>query len=254
MRAHLFGCLFFTLLPISTTQAAVKIDCTPTGQECPADMACWPMPEGTYECFPSDGRPLGSSCDPDSSTWETLPCEDGTACMQIGDYLSDGQCLAFCSVEAPCEGMVECVIPVFEGMDDLGICPPPCTDVDGDGACADVDCDDQDVTSFPGAEEICDDGRDNDCDGDIDALDDACGEDDPDAGVDGGPDADLDADTDAGTDATTDVPGTNPQKKKDTFACRTTGGLSTDSRPAAGGLLFLALLFPALRRRRTLRS
>jgi MYXO-CTERM domain-containing protein len=146
------------------------------------------------------------------------------------------------------------MIPLFSDHPELGICPPPCTDVDGDGACADVDCDDQDVTSFPGAEELCDDGRDNDCDGDIDALDDACGEDDPDAGVDGGSDADLDADTDAGTDATTDVPSTNPQKKKDTFACRAMGGHSTDSLPTAGWLFALALLLPALRRRRNRRS
>jgi len=43
--------------------------------------------------------------------------------------------------------------------------PSPC-DVDGDGDGVDAcdDCDDNDATTFPGAEERCD-GRDNDCDG-----------------------------------------------------------------------------------------
>ena len=40
-------------------------------------------------------------------------------------------------------------------------------DMDGDGSMADVDCDDSDATSFPGAEELCD-GLDNDCDSEVD--------------------------------------------------------------------------------------
>ena len=40
-------------------------------------------------------------------------------------------------------------------------------DDDGDGALACEDCDDEDDTIFPGAEEICDE-KDNDCDGEID--------------------------------------------------------------------------------------
>ena len=40
-------------------------------------------------------------------------------------------------------------------------------DADHDGYASDVDCDDNDYTVFPGAEELCDQ-RDNDCDGDTD--------------------------------------------------------------------------------------
>lgn len=40
-------------------------------------------------------------------------------------------------------------------------------DADGDGAAADVDCNDDDAAIFPGAEEVCD-LQDNDCNGDID--------------------------------------------------------------------------------------
>jgi len=238
-----FIIILSSLAFISPARAAVRLDCEPWAQDCPSDMACFPTPEETYECFPSDGIATGGACDSNMETWESLPCEDGAICLQISDDPSDGQCLAFCTADAPCEGAVECVIPVFSDVPDLGVCLPPCTDVDADGACADVDCDDTDPASFPGAEEICDDGRDNDCDGDLDALDDACGGDDPDAGVDGG-------DTDADADAETDVPGTTPGKKKDSFACRAAGGLSSDSLPAVAWLLALALGLPVLRRRR----
>jgi len=43
----------------------------------------------------------------------------------------------------------------------------PTVDGDGDGATVEVDCDDGDPGSYPGATEICDDA-DNDCDGEID--------------------------------------------------------------------------------------
>lgn len=44
------------------------------------------------------------------------------------------------------------------------------TDADGDGVPAPEDCDDNDASVYPGAEEACD-GKDNDCDGAIDLAD-----------------------------------------------------------------------------------
>ena len=49
------------------------------------------------------------------------------------------------------------------------------TDADHDGFTSDVDCDDNDYTVFPGADELCD-GVDNDCDSEIDEDFDADGD------------------------------------------------------------------------------
>ena len=43
---------------------------------------------------------------------------------------------------------------------------PSAIDEDGDGVTSDLDCDDLDPTTYPGADELCD-GLDNDCDGDL---------------------------------------------------------------------------------------
>ncbi len=41
-------------------------------------------------------------------------------------------------------------------------------DIDGDGHLSDEDCDEGDPDVNPDAEELCDDGIDNNCDGDVD--------------------------------------------------------------------------------------
>jgi hypothetical protein len=75
-----------------------------------------------------------------------------------------GTCIFGCTTDADCAATQACVANrcMAEG----------CVDADGDGFCADVDCDDHDAAVHPGAAEVCGDGLDNDCDG---VVDNGCG-------------------------------------------------------------------------------
>jgi len=59
-------------------------------------------------------------------------------------------------------------------VDDTWTGDPGTVDLDDDGYDADVNCDDSDANTNPGAPEVCDDGIDNDCDSAIDADDTDC--------------------------------------------------------------------------------
>lgn len=78
--------------------------------------------------------------------------------VELGDLICDF------GGEAVCRG------PVALASSNCGLCPL-CTDGDGDGFFVEdgcgtpLDCDDSDPEVNPGAEEVCEDGLDNDCDG-----------------------------------------------------------------------------------------
>lgn len=145
--------------------------CNITGGSCPAGTACGLMVDLVTQCVPSDGIGEGEACDPQQT--ETLPCADGLFCIQVTQP-DDGQCMRFCTADFECNGK-PCAMPVFEGVDGIGICF--CNDGDGDLACDAVDCAPADPDVHPGAQEVCD-GTDNNCNG---QTDEGC-EPNPDAG------------------------------------------------------------------------
>ncbi len=128
-----------------------------------------------YDPFAGSCSPLARSVWTGQGPYRGLPdatCDGATPppTCPFGTYAiwtCDGartqrrRCIDGADMVEPCPyGCVS--MPV--GVDDLCAEPP---DADGDGARADIDCDDADAAVFPGAPDPCGDGRDQDCaDGD----------------------------------------------------------------------------------------
>jgi len=131
-------------------------DCPLTGGGCAGDEACYLGFGGRTSCYPSEGRSLGDDCEPTS---DVLSCADGLVCL-------DGSCTRLCLEHNDCAEGERCFEPLFEGLDDGGVCL--CADEDEDGVCAAEDCNDADPNSGVAGDERCGDALDNDCDGLID--------------------------------------------------------------------------------------
>ena len=105
-----------------------------------------------------DGRIVDN--DGDGFTPATGDCDDTDSAInpEAVEICTDG-------IDNNCDGLVDTQDP--EAIN----CPLNCTDNDGDtyategGDCGQVDCDDLDPNTNPGAEEVCGDAIDNDCDG-----------------------------------------------------------------------------------------
>jgi hypothetical protein len=97
-------------------------------------------------------------------------CREG-ACVPRGSLCTDVVCpagqqcvLGQCIPDDPC---AEMVCPNAGDVCQHGVCISGGADNDGDGVTASEDCDDSNVTVFPGAAELCN-GVDDDCDSAID--------------------------------------------------------------------------------------
>ncbi len=134
-------------------------NCAIAGGDCGPGEACHPA-FGVTDCLPSNGKAAGDACDVELTA--PLDCGDGLICLPAG---VSGICTGLCTEEPDCGLGGLCVTPLFPEDESIGFCV--CEDLDGDGACATVDCDDGDAGMSPAAEEVCD-GLDNDCDGDTD--------------------------------------------------------------------------------------
>ena len=140
----------------------------------PLSRTTWSNADGAA-C--DDGDPCTSldACGGGLCSGTPLTCEDdGNPCTQA--VCEAGGCVhkataGTCDDGDPCTGPDVC---------DKGTCTPgPVVDGDGDqatptGCPGGTDCDDGDGAVHPGAPEVCDDGKDNDCNGQTDAEDAAC--------------------------------------------------------------------------------
>ena len=138
---------------------------------CPAGFECEPIANGgadrLFVCL-ADRPDLCKSCETD------VDCDDlADLCVPIGNGMYCGE---DCAEDAYCPDGYECLDIMNEDdtvrgrqcVPAAGAACAPCADSDGDkygeGAdCLGFDCNDDDVTVFEGADELCD-GLDNDCD------------------------------------------------------------------------------------------
>jgi len=101
-------------------------DCPLTGGGCPATMACYPVPGGSTDCFPSNGKAAGNDCNPDTA--DALECADGLLCLATE---SGANCRHLCEADADCPAGDSCVMPIFGDLPDLGACICVGDDCDG---------------------------------------------------------------------------------------------------------------------------
>lgn len=137
------------------------VACNPVGGDCDNGEACYPTTDGSFACFPSADKVVGATCNPNSNN---LECVDGAACVGA-EGASTGECVSFCRNNSNCGGAT-CDLTAT-GISGLGFCEEnvTCVDVDSDGVCADRDCNDNDAAVKPGVAEVCNNGKDDNCNG-----------------------------------------------------------------------------------------
>jgi formylglycine-generating enzyme required for sulfatase activity len=162
-------------LPALPTVACDDQDlCTAAGH-C-ADGACQP---GTPLPIPSDDNPCTMDWCESSEGPQYAPFPDGLACEAAGVCLgecSQGTCTDVSMEECDgqdntCDGVTDEGFADADG-DKIADCIDP--DDDGDGVADAQDCEPLDKAIFPGQQEVCNNGGDDDCDQLADSFDPDC--------------------------------------------------------------------------------
>lgn len=149
-----------------------SMECSLVTGGCPAGTACGVTPTGRFDCFPTAGLGPYEVCEPGGIT---LKCDDGLACVHTGPLtgaadaaampLPEQMCVEVCAADSQCGKGWRCSKDLYPELGELGSCVV--VDDDQDGVPLAEDCNDADP-AIPGAEEICDDLVDNNCDGQVD--------------------------------------------------------------------------------------
>ena len=160
--------------------------------------------DGDSDSYVSDACPGGDDCDDGDSAVNpgaAEVCDDSIDDCDGDTDMDDSDC-AGCTTDADCDDSNPCTDDLCDAantcqntnnpascddgdactMNDVcsnGVCAGEPLDADSDGFVSDAcpngtDCDDGSAAVNPDADEICDDGIDNDCNGDIDGDDAAC--------------------------------------------------------------------------------
>jgi len=130
----------------------------PTAQNCPIPNACTDVDKDGYYLEANCGTPV--DCNDNNALINPMATEI------CGDKIDNN-----------CSGKVDLADPAV----DKNTCPVPCVDEDNDGYsitggeyCGPIDCNDADKSVNPGAEEVCSDNVDNNCNGMVDTADQVC--------------------------------------------------------------------------------
>jgi len=179
-------------------------DCTMNDVCSNGDCSGEPL-DGDSDSYVSDACPGGDDCDDGDSAVNpgaAEVCDDSIDNDCDGDTDMDDSDCAGCTTDADCDDSNPCTDDLCDAantcqntnntascddgdactMNDVcsnGVCAGEPLDADSDGFVSDAcpngtDCDDGSAAVNPDADEICDDGIDNDCNGDIDGDDAAC--------------------------------------------------------------------------------